>query len=82
MIIMVGTNLVRTATVCIVSCGFCRSPHPKLGPGVHGFRRGKFHVGGQRRSGDGAFRTGCRDDAADLNHFFGMGMCRLDSFGW
>jgi hypothetical protein len=26
MIIMAGTNLVRTATVCIVSCGFCRSP--------------------------------------------------------
>ena len=49
--------------------------------GSLGSGRGKFQVGGQRRSGDGAFRTGCRDDAADLNHFFGMGMCRFDSFG-
>lgn len=84
MIIMAGTNLVRTATVCIVSCGFCRSPSwsSQTGSlGSLGSGRGKFQVGGQRRSGDGAFRTGCRDDAADLNHFFGMGMCRFDSFG-
>ena len=59
---------------------FCRSP--KIIPNwVLGSGRGKFQVGGQRRSGDGAFRAGCRDDGADLNHFFGMGMCRLDSFG-